>query len=185
MRENLKGTDWMSIKKISLAIVLLSFVLILILGNQQAAVSNNLSKEIAKILIGTTSKIGLELDWSIDGANSIIRDAAHFGLYMVMGLSVASLLYRSGVRGLRCILLALMITVILAISDELRQMFVPGRGAEVKDVLMDAKGALSGVALFALSKVTLRKKCEEKVENKLIAGGILETSKKGKIMRAH
>jgi VanZ family protein len=48
-----------------------------------------------------------------------------------------------------------------AISDELHQLFVPGRSASLKDVLIDTLAALIGViCLIALSKfwAYLRKK---------------------------
>lgn len=43
------------------------------------------------------------------------------------------------------ILLALVIYIIYAVSDEFHQLFVPGRGAQLKDVLIDCAGAAIGI----------------------------------------
>lgn len=47
--------------------------------------------------------------------------------------------------GYQTIGLALLICVLYAISDEIHQHFVPGRGAQVKDVLIDSAGASVGI----------------------------------------
>jgi VanZ family protein len=38
-----------------------------------------------------------------------------------------------------------------AASDEFHQLFVPGRSGEVKDVLIDSAGAVTGALLFYLA----------------------------------
>src|SRR5687768_13007493 len=43
---------------------------------------------------------------------------------------------------------ALAMTVAYGVSDELHQMFVPGRTAEMKDVFSDATGAVLGIILW-------------------------------------
>ena len=44
--------------------------------------------------------------------------------------------------------LSLFVCVLYAISDEVHQLFVSGRGAQVKDVLIDSAGAIVGVGLY-------------------------------------
>ena len=57
-------------------------------------------------------------------------------------------LRRIGMHGYRMIGLSLLVCVLYAISDEVHQLFVPGRGAQVKDVLIDSAGAIVGVGLY-------------------------------------
>ena len=45
----------------------------------------------------------------------------------------------------------------MGIIDETHQMFVPGRGPQVKDVMIDSAGAFMGV-LFVVAVVTIIKK---------------------------
>ena len=59
-------------------------------------------------------------------------------------------LRRSGVYGYRSIVLALLICVLYVISDEVYQLFVPGRGGQVKDIIIDSAGATVGIGVYLL-----------------------------------
>ena len=52
-------------------------------------------------------------------------------------------------KGVRAIAMALGICII--VSDEVHQLFVPGRGAQVKDVLIDSAGAIVGICIYVLA----------------------------------
>jgi VanZ family protein len=52
------------------------------------------------------------------------------------GITVINALRRSGIRGYKCVVYALLICIIYAASDEMHQSYVPGRGAQVKDVII-------------------------------------------------
>ncbi len=56
----------------------------------------------------------------------------------------------SGVYGYKGIAFALLVCVLYAISDEVHQMFVPGRGPGIKDVLIDSVGATVGIGMYML-----------------------------------
>lgn len=49
------------------------------------------------------------------------------------------------------ILIAVLIAIIYGISDELHQLFVPGRDCSIKDVLLDSFGILFASFLYLLS----------------------------------
>jgi len=53
--------------------------------------------------------------------------------------------YSSVLRG---VLLAFVICVLYAISDETHQIFVPGRSAQISDVLIDSVGAIVGILMY-------------------------------------
>ncbi|MEH7223204.1 VanZ family protein [Bacillus sp. JJ1566] len=40
--------------------------------------------------------------------------------------------------------------MIYAISDEIHQIFVPGRGPQVADVVIDSARAIAGIAMYML-----------------------------------
>ena len=48
------------------------------------------------------------------------------------------------------IAVAVGICVLYAISDEVHQLFVPGRSGQFKDVFLDSGGAIVGAALYRL-----------------------------------
>ena len=55
------------------------------------------------------------------------------------------------------LLSALTISLLYAISDEIHQLFVPGRAGQIRDVLIDFSGSLTGV-IFALIFITILSK---------------------------
>lgn len=130
--------------------VLVWMVLIFNLSAQPAKVSNKLSKGVTAHVVETVKEIKPE--FSIDNANHIIRKNAHFFIYLVLSILVANALKRSGVLGLKSSFLALGICILYAASDEVHQLFVSGRGAQVRDVFIDGAGALVGIGVFKLVK---------------------------------
>lgn len=70
---------------------------------------------------------------------------AHFFSYLALGILVAAGLRSSGVNVYRLIGLARVICLLFAISDEVHQLFVPGRGGQVRDVVIKVSGHWLGV----------------------------------------
>jgi VanZ family protein len=71
--------------------------------------------------------------------------AAHFAAYAVMGLLLAFAADRSRWP----LWIAVALGAAYGASDEIHQMFVPGRSASVLDWLADAAGTLAAVVLYA------------------------------------
>ncbi len=84
----------------------------------------------------------------VDGLHYFVRKAAHFTIYMLMGIcaynSVLMLLQQLRFKALT----ALSVCVLYAVTDEIHQLFVPGRAFMVTDILIDSLGALIGMALL-------------------------------------
>ncbi|MES1194415.1 MAG: VanZ family protein [Opitutus sp.] len=76
----------------------------------------------------------------------LIRKAGHLTEYAILALL---LLRAIGGRGIRPLVWALVIATAYAATDEFHQSFVPGRTATGSDVLIDAFGALTALALAA------------------------------------
>jgi VanZ family protein len=83
----------------------------------------------------------------------VLRKFAHFFEFLILGMLAMNAF--SGVRVLkqyRNIMACIGFCVLYAISDELHQIFVPGRAARVIDVLIDTAGATLGMLLFVLAR---------------------------------
>jgi VanZ family protein len=126
-------------------LVLLWMALIFYLSHQPATKSNGLSKGATEIIVETVEKVAPKVDINKSSFNHIIRKNAHFFTYLALGILVANGLRSSGVVGYRSIGLALLICVLYAVSDEVHQLFVTGRGGQVKDVIIDSAGAVVGI----------------------------------------
>ena len=92
----------------------------------------------------------------IEKLQFIVRKSAHFIGYMILGILDSGLiLYYGNIN--KKYLLAFLICVIYAISDEIHQLFVPGRSGQVRDVLIDSAGSLLGIILvMAFEKLLIK-----------------------------
>ena len=92
-----------------------------------------------------------------DSVSFIVRKCAHFSAYAALGCCTSCAV---GKRKLLSIgsFVSWGICILYACSDELHQYFVPGRSCELRDVLIDSTGALTGMLLsFAAMAVLSRK----------------------------
>jgi VanZ family protein len=134
------------------AAVVLWLVFIFYLSAQPVYESNMLSKRVTEVVVETVEKVAPESKLDVNRMNHLLRKNAHFFAYLMLGILMMNLLGRSGVGGTKGIVLALGICVLYAISDEVHQLFVPGRGAQVRDVLIDSAGAIIGIRMYSIYK---------------------------------
>ncbi len=94
---------------------------------------------------------GTENDDSVrETLSFLVRKCAHMSEYAL--LAVAALYWLSSFQlpyRRRC-LAAAAISIVYAAGDEFHQRFVPGRSGEVRDVLIDAAGAILGLLVCSL-----------------------------------
>lgn len=126
-------------------LVILWMALIFYLSHQPVEGSNKLSTDITKVIIEIAEKTNPNRDFNLSQLNHIVRKNAHFFFYLVLGVLVANGLRTSEIRGYRAIGITSLICVIYAISDEVHQLFIPGRGGQAKDVIIDIAGAVVGI----------------------------------------
>lgn len=77
-----------------------------------------------------------------------VRKLAHFSEFCLLGI----LIYLNVIeyRKNKTILLSIVFAFIYAISDEVHQLFVPGRAFAIKDILIDTSGAILGIFVIHL-----------------------------------
>jgi VanZ family protein len=130
------------------AAVLIWMVLIFILSSQPAEQSKELSKSTTLMVLQAVERLlpGISLD--LASFHGSMRKVAHFFLYLILGGFVWKALKESGLRGRRAMLTAFLICFLYAVSDETHQAFVPGRSAQLGDLLIDSWGGLFGILLW-------------------------------------
>ena len=115
-------------------------------SGQDAAESSALSYRITEFVL----RVLPFLPYSVDAMNLILRDVAHFGIFAVegflLGCAMMTTLSRRALGGL----LAAFACGAMAVLNEYHQTFADGRACEVKDMLVDSGGALTGVLFAAL-----------------------------------
>lgn len=90
----------------------------------------------------------------------LIRKVAHFCVYMLLGFLVYLLLQEGhGVEMKISLVQTPVICALYAITDEIHQLFVPGRSGKTADVMLDTAGAVFGmVVAWAICFILSRRK---------------------------
>ncbi len=132
-------------KVISWLLVVLWMALIFYLSHQPATESNSLSTGITERVVAIIERVTSDIDFDVSNFNHIIRKNAHFFAYLILGILVINALKSNGLKGSKSILIALAICILYAISDEVHQLFIPGRAGQVRDVIIDSAGAIVGI----------------------------------------
>ena len=93
----------------------------------------------------------------ISSLQHLVRKSAHFTVYLALGVTSFSALCTYDLKRKTKAISALSLCVPYAVSDELHQLFVPGRAGRIGDVLLDSCGAVCGI-LLVMGVIALYKK---------------------------
>lgn len=77
----------------------------------------------------------------------VVRKGAHLSEYFLLALAATLPIFVYGRTSGKFFLLAGLLCLLFAVSDEFHQSFVPGRSAELRDVLIDSAGICAGLLL--------------------------------------
>ena len=140
-------------------LIILWMVVIFHFSNQPGVTSGELSSGVCDGLVAKVNQ-AFSLDWSSQMQQKIaqmiefpVRKIAHMSEYALLALLLFMHL-RAGKRSRgtrKNDVLAFLFTVVYAATDEFHQYFIPGRSAQVRDVLIDALGAMLGLLLCYLT----------------------------------
>lgn len=131
---------------ISWILVLICMGIIFSLSAQIAEESQDLSDSFIRNLF---EFLGIELK------SDFVRTIAHMLEFMGLALLIFNAIYSTWNLKLTPII-AFVGTSLYAITDEIHQIFVPGRAFQISDILVDSIGALIGViASFVTLKIIL------------------------------
>ena len=132
-----------------LAILLIwTFITIFNFSNENAEKSSSKSQAITEAITKNVKSIQkLEKNKKaevISKVESVIRKIAHFSIYTLLGILFTALLSTYKIETKRKLIIALLVGAFYAFTDEFHQSFVPGRSAEITDVMIDSLGVLFG-----------------------------------------
>ncbi len=131
---------------VSWILVAVCMGIIYALSAQTASDSANLSGSFIRAILDL---LGIEFE------QEVIRTIAHCLEFMGLSLLIFNAAYSTWETKFTP-LIAFAGTVFYAITDEIHQIFVPGRAFQISDILVDSTGALIGVtASFVILKFIL------------------------------
>ncbi|MGL5714833.1 MAG: VanZ family protein [Paraclostridium sp.] len=138
-------------KKI-LILAIIWMMVIFYLSHQPAEISSNQSSGVIEILsnmpiIGGFISNLIEMEIS----QFIIRKSAHMIAYLLLAVLFFLSMYSKKTNILKISITAFIFTVIYACTDEIHQLFIPGRSGELRDVGIDSIGAFIGSGICYIS----------------------------------
>ncbi|EJO5346041.1 VanZ family protein [Clostridium botulinum] len=123
---------------------LIWMIVIFIFSNQPGESSNKNNFFIADVLRKGKITLFKHIDYNF--LNFLIRKAAHvteyFILFMLLYFALKKTIYKNTK------VKAAIITILYACSDELHQLFIPGRDGKIRDVLIDSIGVFIGIVII-------------------------------------
>lgn len=122
-------------------------IVICVMSNQPANISDSQSIGVLDLF----SKIGINVNGIFgDLANFVVRKCAHFLEYMILALLVLNVL-KLYFNMKQVIIITIVFVFLYACSDEIHQLFVPGREGAIRDVIIDTCGGVT-LVLIKLGK---------------------------------
>ena len=79
-----------------------------------------------------------------------IRKLGHFTEYFILGVLLTLTIYTYRIHGALSVFIKLFVLLLVPVFDEFIQLFTPGRGSSVADVLLDFCGGCVGMILCIL-----------------------------------
>lgn len=132
--------------------------------------SNQVSTESSKISGGITSKVlSLYNGWENKtpkqkkDAEKVIRKIAHFSIYTLGGILLLVHMNLYEIKTKCKIIISFLIGTGYAITDEIHQLFIPGRSGEIKDVCIDSLGIITGIIIVILISLIISKAHKSKI----------------------
>ena len=156
-----------NIKNLGFRYVLWALVLAVMLfifshSAKNAEQSSKTSGEVVKTVLSVVVKDfnalpEAEQQKAVDSLQFIARKSAHFSVYSALGFLCFLAMNTYSVKLKTKFFSALTISLLYAISDEIHQLFVPGRAGQIRDVFIDFSGALVGTLLaWGLVVITVK-----------------------------
>lgn len=137
-------------KLIAWLIVVLWMILIFYFSQQPVSDSRDLSSNITKQLIEIVEKVTPLENVQESQLHHLVRKNAHFIIYFFLGIFALLALKLTRLKRSTSAVIALAVCMIYAVTDEYHQLFVDGRGAQLKDIFIDWAGAATGITVATL-----------------------------------
>lgn len=159
-------------KKVALRIVLCALIVLWLgfiwhnsaeNGNETVETSNGVTQIVAGIVVPGYGGLPQEEKTAvIEKISPSVRSLAHASEFFVLALLVGSLVCTFAFKSvfLKQISITLTACVLCACADEIHQYFVPGRTADILDILVDVAGALVGCGILIAVAVCKNKKAK-------------------------
>lgn len=150
----IKSHSRVKTKRFLLDILLFLWMIIIYsFSNQVADISSNTSGNTIRFFVNIISSNKFDEESKekiISDLQPVVRKLAHFFVYTLGGILLYNLLNTYEIEFFKKVGIAWITGTLYSITDEIHQVFVPGRSGEIGDVLIDSSGVLVGIGIVLL-----------------------------------
>ena len=131
-------------KKIIYTILLIIWLIIIFyLSNQTGSISSSESTKLVSYVLVDQEIINI--------LHNPLREAMHFVEYFILGFLLYNTLTLYKVK--KAFIYSIIFSFIYIISDEIHQIFIPGRAFEMLDIILDSLGSFIAIIITKRIKV--------------------------------
>ena len=146
------------IKIINIVLLLICMIGIFLFSSEDRDTSTNTSIETTKKVISVVSN---DEDTSTKIAKDYfneVRKSAHLIEYFCLGILAINVLKDYHKINIWMVLICIIFCMLYALSDEIHQIYVPGRSCELRDIFIDTSGSIIGIIIYSLINFIYRKR---------------------------
>ncbi len=141
----------MKIKKIITIILIIAWMTVVFyFSNQIADDSSKLSGEITRAILNFFHILEGKTLEQQSAIEIVVRKLAHFSIYTLGGILILLHVNLYKIKQNKKVIIAWLIGTTYAITDEIHQLFVPGRSGEIRDVCIDSLGVITGIIILLI-----------------------------------
>ena len=137
-------------KIITIILIILWMTLVFYLSNQISDESSKLSGGITKAILNFFNVLEGKTLEQQSAIETIIRKLAHYSIYALGGILILLHVNLYKIKTNKKVIISWLIGTVYAITDEIHQLFVPGRSGEIRDVCLDSLGVITGIVIMLL-----------------------------------
>lgn len=131
-------------------------------SSESSGTSGNTIRAILNLVPGFKQMEETEQQKLIEQLQPIVRKLAHFSIYTIGGILFSLNINEYTLTEKKKFIFSCLAGFVYSITDEIHQMFIPGRAGMVIDVVIDTIGVVLGVALvWVVIEVINRRKLHE------------------------
>ena len=148
-----KANTKMIIKIIGIILILIWMITVFIFSNEKETESKVTSRKVTVAIVQAISGQDISDDEELlKDVDKVVRKLAHYTLYTIGGMLIISFIYTLEKSKKEKILYSIAFGICFVITDEVHQLFVPGRTGRLLDVGIDTLGIITGVLIFLIIK---------------------------------
>ena len=155
---------WVSMRKVKIISCLITMSIMILIfyfssqtADDSAGISRGVTQRLVDFIMSFSHASPDAKRKTVKAIHGIIRKAAHFTIYAALGMSVfisVKLLIKK--KKTVVFAVATIYCMLYAVSDEIHQLSSTGRSCEIRDMLIDTAGAVTGMLFLLIAIVIIK-----------------------------